>query len=115
MSQQFPKRYHYPSTANAVSMKRMALVFIKGDPEPSREELDAYGKQLWQGDEFADDVADWYRQAGMGEARQQLEYILESPSAINDAPPVLQRFLSSQLKNPAWLDESQLELGAATC
>lgn len=115
MSQKFPKRYHYPSSANAVSMKRMALLFIKGDPEPSLDELEAYGKQLWQGDEFADDVADWYRQTGMGKARQQLEHILESPRTINDAPLVLQRFLSSQLRNPDWLDESQLELGAATC
>jgi hypothetical protein len=68
MTLKHPKRYQYPSSANAVSMKRMALVFIKGSPEPTTEELDAYGQQLWQGDEFADDVADWYRQTGMAKA-----------------------------------------------
>jgi hypothetical protein len=112
---QHPKRYQYPSPANAVSMKRMALLFIKGSPEPTSEEYNAYGDQLWQGDEFADDVADWYRQTGMVKARQQLEHILENPSEINNSPEVLQRFLSTQLKQPEWLDESQLELGAATC
>lgn len=115
MTLKYPKRYQYPSSANAVSMKRMALVFIKGNPEPTAEELDAYGEQLWQGDEFADDVADWYRQTGMAKARQQLEHILENPSEINNSPEVLQRFLTRQLKQPEWLDESQLELGAATC
>jgi len=115
MTLKHPRRYQYPSSANAVSMRRMALVFIKGNPEPSTYELDAYGDQLWQGDEFADDVADWYRQTGMAKARQQLEHILENPSEIKKSPDVLQRFLSSQLKQPEWLDESQLELGAATC
>ncbi len=111
----FPKRYQYPSPANAVSMKRMALLFIKGDPEPSQAELDAYGEQLWHGDEFADDVADWYRQVGMGKARQQLESLLEEPAELPHSPSVLQDFLSQQLKKPKWLDEKQLELGAATC
>jgi hypothetical protein len=115
MKLKYPKRYHYPSVANAVSMKRMALLFIKGNPEPTEQELDAYGQQLWQGDEFADDVADWYRQTGMAKARQQLEHILENPSEIEKGPDVLQRFLSCQLTQPKWLDQSQLELGAATC
>lgn len=115
MKLKYPKRYHYPSVANAVSMKRMALLFIKGNPEPTEQELDVYGQQLWQGDEFADDVADWYRQAGMSKARQQLEHILENPSDIEKSPDVLQHFLSRQLKQPEWLDQSQLELGSATC
>ena len=115
MKLKYPKRYQYPSIANAVSMKRMAMVFIKGNPEPTEPELDAYGQQLWQGDEFADDVADWYRQTGMAKARDQLEHILENPTKINQSPDVLHRFLASQLKQPAWLDQSQLELGAATC
>lgn len=115
MTLKHPERYQYPSAANAVSMKRMALLFIKGNPEPTPDELDAYGDQLWQGDEFADDVADWYRQTGMAKARQQLEKILENPSEINNSPEVLQRFLVKQLKQPEWLDESKLELGAATC
>ncbi len=110
-----PKRYQYPSPANAVSMRRMALLFIKGNPEPSQAELDAYGEQLWQGDEFADDVADWYRQTGMAKARQQLEHLLEEPDEISQAPEVLYRFLSSQMEKPDWLDASQLELGASTC
>jgi hypothetical protein len=115
MQKKYPHRYQYPSPANAVSMKRMALLFIHGNPEPSEEELDAYGKQLWLGDEFADEVADWYRQAGMAEARQQLESILENPTEIKTAPPVVQHFLTCQLKQPTWLDETKLELGAATC
>ena len=115
MKLKYPKRYHYPSVANAVSMKRMALLFIKGNPEPTEQELDVYGQQLWQGDEFADDVADWYRQAGMSKARQQLEHILENPSDIEKSPDVLQHFLSHQLKQPEWLDQSQLELGSAAC
>ena len=115
MKLKYPKRYQYPSIANAVSMKRMAMVFIKGNPEPTEPELDAYGQQLWQGDEFADDVADWYRQTGMAKARDQLEHILENPTKINQSPDVLYRFLASQLKQPTWLDQSQLELGAATC
>ena len=115
MKLKYPKRYHYPSVANAVSMKRMALLFIKGNPEPTEQELDAYGQQLWEGDEFADDVADWYRQTGMASARQQLEHVLEHPSDIEKSPDVLQRFLSRQLKQPEWLDQSQLELGSATC
>jgi hypothetical protein len=115
MNLKYPKRYQYPSLANAVSMKRMALLFIKGNPEPSEQELDAYGQQLWEGDEFADDVADWYRQTGMASARQQLEHVLEHPSDIEKSPDVLQRFLSRQLKQPEWLDQSQLELGSATC
>ena len=115
MKLKYPKRYHYPSVANAVSMKRMALLFIKGNPEPTEQELDAYGQQLWEGDEFADDVADWYRQTGMASARQQLEHVLEHPSDIEKSPDVLQCFLSRQLKQPEWLDQSQLELGSATC
>lgn len=117
MNKPHPDRYQYPSPANAVSMKRMALLFIKGNPEPSKEELDAYGNQLWEGDEFADDVADWYRQSGMAKARQQLEHILENPEELHrpETPAVLQRFLSEQLPKPSWLDDSKLELGAATC
>lgn len=115
MKLDFPKRYQYPSPANAVSMKRMALLFIKGDPEPTEAELSAYGKQLWVGDEFADDVADWFRQTGMAKARQQLENILEHPSILDQAPDVLQKFLTTQLAPPTWLDQDQLELGAATC
>lgn len=115
MNQSFPKRYQYPSPANAVSMKRMARLFIKGNPEPTQRELDAYGQQLWVGDEFADDVADWYRQTGMVKARQQLEHLLENPNEIQQAPEVLRRFLSTQMEKPAWLDETQLELGATTC
>ena len=115
MKLDFPKRYQYPSPANAVSMKRMALLFIKGDPEPTQTELDAYGKQLWLGDEFADGVADWFRSTGMAKARQQLEGILEDPTELDKAPEVLQKFLSEQLATPDWLDQSQLELGAATC
>jgi hypothetical protein len=115
MNQSFPKRYQYPSPANAVSMKRMARLFIKGNPEPTQRELDAYGQQLWVGDEFADDVADWYRQTGMVKARQQLEHLLENPNEIQQAPEVLRRFLTTQMEKPAWLDETQLELGATTC
>lgn len=54
MQKEYPHRYQYPSPANAVSMKRMALLFIRGNPEPSKEELDSYGQQLWLGDEISD-------------------------------------------------------------
>jgi hypothetical protein len=115
MARKFPKRYQYPSPANQVSMKRMARLFIKGDPEPTQAQLDAYGEQLWQGDEFADEVADWYRQVGMAKARQKLEYLLEQPDKLSTAEPVLQKFLAEQLQKPSWLDSEQLRLGAATC
>lgn len=115
MTAKLPKRYQYPSPANAVSMKRMARLFIKGDPEPSQVELEAYGKQLWRGDEFADEVADWYRQVGMGKARETLERLLEHPEELDNAEPVLQKFLGEQLQKPTWLDPDQLQLGAATC
>ncbi len=75
---------------------------------------DLYGRSLGQGDALADDLAAWLEANPSG--RPLFERALnEGLSALDDPPAPLRALFESVETRPAWLNDAQLALGAATC
>jgi hypothetical protein len=98
--------------------RRLALPILwglkdKGSAEPSRDEWQALGVTLNQGDPLADDVAAWMREIGARTGWQRFEKALSEgvESVRNDA--ALYKFLSHAASDPPWLDRGAVERGIA--
>jgi hypothetical protein len=104
--------------ADIETARRLALPILwglkhKGSAEPSRDEWQALGTTLNQGDPLADDVATWMREIGARTAWQRFEKgIAEGVESVRDNA-ALYRFLSHAATDPAWLDRRALDRGIA--
>lgn len=109
----FPRR-HCADLREGRRMARPLRPFIRGNPEPTLEELQALGAGLSAGDPVADALAEWMFATGMAKAQPQFQQALQHGIASLEQPaPVLAAFFAECERKPEWLDEGLLNEGAA--
>lgn len=88
-------------------------LMIKGNPEPDDASWHDMGDALLRGDPLADELVAWMFSVGMARAWGQFEWAMQAPAVLpDDTPAPLRDFIASTRRVPAWVDASQMALGA---
>lgn len=107
----FPSRILDAPPKMPLMLKLLGQFVVKGDPKPSSQQLDHFGKLSQFGDPLGDDVARMYRRLPAGQGRRLLEQALEQGiEGLTRPPRELVALFDAVDQQPLWVDGRLLKI-----